>query len=108
MKHSQTDEWRTACAEQAQAFALKIPASEKARFLDSAQDARDGVRGFSSAALAWDIREIALMYPWPSSEALRAAGEARWKRMGGVNASDATGGLDLIRQMLEEPDALLG
>lgn len=109
MKHSGTEEGRTACAAWAREWSRKISATEKGYFLDRAKRARDDPGKHRPSGLRFDALRIADLYPWPISEALRAASEMRLEKMGvGDERIGATAGYDLIYQMLEEPDALLG
>jgi hypothetical protein len=98
-------------AAQAKAWSRKIPATEKGYFIDRARRPRDvdGRAHHNTEGLLRDALRIAELYPWPASEALRGRAESRIKQMqGGDERLNACMGLELITQMLEEPDALLG
>ena len=95
---------------QAREWARKIPATEKAEFIDTAQRMRDKppLMGTNEKHLTTKIHCICEMYPWPVNEALRTAAEARLKQLaGGTEAYDAQLAYDLITELLETPDALL-
>lgn len=98
-------------AAMAKAWSRKIPATEKGYFIDRARRPRDadGRARHNTEVLLRDALRVAELYPWPASEALRARAESRIKQMqGGDERLNACMGLELITQMLEEPDALLG
>lgn len=98
-------------AAQAKAWSRKISATEKGYFIDRARRPRDGDgrARHNIEGLSRDAVKISELYPWPASEALRSAAEARIEKMqGGDERLNACAGLELITLMLEEPDALLG
>ena len=99
--------------QQAREWSRKISASEKAHFLERAMSDRNSPPRGNGLLGANNLRKRMLrivdLYPWPSSEALRTAAEARLRRIvcgeaAEVSPADA---YELIRDLLEDTDALL-